>query len=77
MIKKILIHSSDDFKTFFEKLLLGQPIENKIDENFVFADLRKNENSAWSLLLMAGYLKVIASKPTERGWLCQLAIPNR
>lgn len=77
LIKKILIQSSESFKAQFEKLLLGQPVEKMVDENFVFADLQKNENSAWSLLLMAGYLKVTACARTEQGYQCALHIPNR
>ena len=58
LIKDLLTHSSESFRTQFEDLLAGKTIEKLIDENMVFGDLKKNEIAAWSLLLMAGYLKV-------------------
>lgn len=78
LIKQILVNSSESFKAQFEKLLLGQSNERLVDENVVFADLQKNENAIWSLLLMAGYLKVISYQITERGeFHCELRIPNK
>jgi len=78
LIKDLLLASSTDFKSQFELLLSGQPIEKLIDENIVFGDLKKNETAVWSLLLMTGYLKVIAQQRTERGLLlCRLATPNQ
>ena len=61
----------------FEDLLCGKPLEKSIDENVVFGDLKKNESAAWSLLLMAGYLKVTSKRRTEDGSYCTLIIPNR
>ena len=58
-------------------LLQNKPIKCSIDENTVFGDLQKNERAIWSLLLMAGYLKVTSQHRTEQGLQCTLAIPNR
>jgi len=77
LIKELLIKSNENFKEQFEKLLQGRTVEKLIDENFVFGDLNKNENAVWSLLLMAGYLKVTAQQRTNQGLLCELAIPNQ
>ncbi|CAN5289092.1 AAA family ATPase [soil metagenome] len=77
LIREIIIGSREEFKTGFEALLRGETIERLINENMVFGDLRKNEMAAWSLLLMAGYLKVVAQQDTERGLICTLDIPNR
>jgi len=77
LIRNLLIESSTEFKTSFESLFKEEPIERLIDEYMVFADLRTNETAAWSLLFMAGYLKVIAQERTDDGLRCQLAIPNR
>ncbi len=77
LIKTILISSSENFRTQFEDLLQGHTIEKVIDENMVYGDLNNNESAAWSLLLMAGYLKVISSQRIEEQLQCTLAIPNR
>jgi len=77
LIKNLLIRSSEKFKEQFEKLLQERAVEQLIDESFVFGDLNKNENAVWSLLLMAGYLKVITQQRTGDGLLCALAIPNQ
>ncbi len=78
LIKKLLIESNLSFKDHFEVLLRGEKIECVINENFVFSDLDKNqESAAWSLLLTAGYLKVISHKETGQDSLCQVSIPNQ
>ena len=78
MIKNLLLKSSERFKERFELLLEGRSIERLINENFVFPDLEKdNESAVWSLLLMTGYLTISSYQRTDQGPLCQLAIPNR
>lgn len=78
LIKNLLLKSAEGFKERFKLLLEGSSIERLIDENFVFSDLLKNNESAvWNLLLMTGYLKIISYQDTDQGSLCQLAIPNR
>lgn len=78
LIKSLLLKSSADFKHRLEILLEGSPIERLIDENVVFPDLKKNTDSAiWSFLVMTGYLKIGTHEDTNRGSLCQLAIPNQ
>ena len=78
LIKNILLKSNDNFKKRFELLLEGNAIERLIDENFVYSDLVKNNESAvWNLLCMTGYLKIDTFQGTDQGVLCQLRIPNR
>lgn len=76
LIKNLLLQSSDAFKANFELLLQGQTVERRIDENMVFGDLDKSEIAVWSLLLMAGYLKVVAQQRTDLGLTVTLQIPN-
>jgi hypothetical protein len=77
LVKDLLIQSSTQFKHKFELLLEGKVVEQFIDENFVFTELKGNEAAVWSLLLMTGYLKAVFSKETEQGTLCQLQVPNQ
>lgn len=78
LVKQLLLTSGAAFKNRLELLLSGRIVERIIDENFVFPDLKKNNESAvWTLLLMAGYLKVVSYDDTDQGPLCHLAIPNQ
>ncbi|MCE3239398.1 MAG: Protein of unknown function (DUF1703)/Predicted AAA-ATPase [Gammaproteobacteria bacterium] len=77
LIRRILMRSGAAFKEQFELLLQDKPIEQLIDDNTVFGDLAVNELAAWSLLLMAGYLKVISQRRTAQGLWCTLEIPNK
>lgn len=43
----------------FEALLSGGTIRTKINEEMAFNQLSGNEQAVWSLLLSAGYLKII------------------
>jgi hypothetical protein len=77
LIKHLLVKSSTKFKHEFELLLEDKVVEKYIDENFVFPEINSSEAAVWSLLLMTGYLKVVASQETLQGSLCQLKIPNQ
>ena len=76
LIRTLLIKSSEHFKEAFEVLLQGKSVKKIIYEDMVFADLIQNERAAWSLLLAAGYLKVISKTLTLQGLECDLKIPN-
>ncbi len=77
LIKNLLVQSSTKFKHQFELLLEGKNVEQLIDENFVFPELRGNETAVWSLLLLTGYLKTISTEDIYQGSLCKLQIPNQ
>lgn len=53
---------STDIKQSMETLLQGKSITAKIDEQIVFNQLDGSENAVWSLLLAAGYLKVLETR---------------
>ncbi|MBF0298492.1 MAG: AAA family ATPase [Oligoflexia bacterium] len=77
LIRDVVIHSSSEFKTNIEELLLGKTCEQLIDEHVVFGDLKQNKGAAWSLLVSAGYLNVLSFKTVRQGLICQLSIPNQ
>jgi hypothetical protein len=77
LIRNLLTGSNTSFKEQFELLLQNQTVEYLIDENTVFGDLKINTSAAWSLLLMAGYLKVVSQRLTAQGLWCTLKIPNQ
>ena len=58
LVGKLIREGDRRVKTEFEKLLNGECIEARIDEQIIFDQLLKNKNAIWSLLLASGYLKV-------------------
>ena len=58
LVSKLIREGDKGIKTEFEKLLNGDFIEAKIDEQIIFSQLSGNRNAIWSLLLASGYLKV-------------------
>ena len=77
LISKLIRESDKGIKTDFEKLLNGDFIEAKIDEQIVFSQLSGNRNAIWSLLLASGYLKVVNTVFSSSGKTTyQLALTN-
>ena len=59
LVGKLIREGDRRIKLSFEKLLQGESIKSSIDEQIVFDMLDGNEPAIWSLLLAAGYLKVL------------------
>ena len=76
LIKTLLLESNTEFKAKFELLLREETVTAVIDENVVFGDLKQNNRAIWSLLLMSGYLKSLATTNDMGNIICQCAIPN-
>lgn len=51
-------------KSDFERLMNGGVISARINEQISFRDLRGGVTFLWSLLLTAGYLKIVGEEPT-------------
>ena len=60
LTSKLIKTGSAAIKETMEKLIDGKTIEKKIDEQIIYNQLEKNENSVWSLLLASGYLKAVS-----------------
>ncbi len=65
LVGKLIREGSKGIKEKFEVLLQGGCIEVSIDEQIVYEQLSFKESSIWSLLLAAGYLKVVETKFME------------
>ena len=59
LVGTLLRHGSPEIKKQFETLLRDEYIEVSLDEQIVFNQLDRKQNAIWSLLLAAGYLKII------------------
>lgn len=78
LVNKLVQEGSREIKMEFEKLLKGDCIEARIDEQIIFSQLSKQRNAIWSLLLASGYLKVekIIQKTPEDDRIYQLRFTN-
>ncbi|WP_080655359.1 AAA family ATPase [Butyrivibrio fibrisolvens] len=59
LVDKLIKESGVNVKTAVESLLKGEAVEALIDDEIVFNLIDKNESGIFSLLLAAGYLKVV------------------
>ena len=75
---QLIREGSAKTKDDFEILLRGGTIDKKIDEQIVFSQLAGNGNAVWSLLLAAGYLKIvdILGDPSEDEPVYRLSLTN-
>ncbi|MBQ9536363.1 MAG: AAA family ATPase [Desulfovibrionaceae bacterium] len=60
LVGELIAHGNIQIKKDIEILLQGQSIFTKLDEHIVFSQLYKNNQTVWSLLLAAGYVKPIS-----------------
>ena len=67
LVGKLIREGDKGIKTEFEKLLNGECIKAKIDEQIIFSQLTGNRNAIWSLLLASGYLKVVSAVFSSAG----------
>lgn len=81
---KLIREGNTEIKEKFSKLLMGEVLVTPIDEQIVYNQLRGNEKAIWSLLVAAGYLKVLKAEEYEEDEeeLCMepdyhLALTNR
>lgn len=77
LIAELLKEAKPLVKQRFEELLQGKIVEQPISENLIFAEIMTKEDALWSLLLYAGYLKVLSIKLDNYQLKAQLAIPNK
>lgn len=74
---KLVREGDIDLKTDFETLLNGGTVRKSLDEQVVFGELGHRPGAVWSLLLANGYLRAVASEPSDLGTLCELGLTNR
>lgn len=78
IIKKIAVNSSKNIQNKIQDIINGRNVENiKINENIIYNEILKSEESIWSFLLMSGYLKVVKMDIEEDGKYCSMNPPNK
>lgn len=63
LVNSLIQTGSPDLKKIMEELIQGGSFEAKIDEHIVFSQM--DGNAVWSLLLAAGYLRVLGTKGSD------------
>ncbi|KKB96168.1 putative AAA-ATPase [Candidatus Arcanobacter lacustris] len=77
LITKLLSNAKPNVKQQFEELLQGKIIEQALAENLILPEIETNTDSLWSLLLYAGYLKVLSHTLSGNRFVAKIAIPNK
>ena len=77
LIIQLLSKAKPIIKQQFEALLQGEIIEQPLSESLIFQNIETEVESLWSLLLYAGYLKVISSELNDFQLMAKIAIPNK
>lgn len=78
VLEEVLGIATDDITERLYALLQGGYVIAKIDQNVVYRSLSEDPSNIYSLLLVAGYLKIITKELQADGtYLCEISIPNK
>ena len=78
IIKEVLENATPEIIEHLEILMKSGSFITRIDTGVIYPELQNNPSSAYSFLLVAGYLKVISCNSTySEDYLCEVAIPNK
>jgi hypothetical protein len=77
LLYSLISKANIEVKDQLELLLQGQVIQQNLSENLVFKDIEKKPEALWSLLLYAGYLKVLKKEMNGSRIIATMAIPNK
>ena len=77
LLKQLVQKSAETVKVAMEKLVLGESIEVIASETMRFDQVQRSSGMLWNLLILGGYLKVLASRHHALGYACTVAIPNQ
>ena len=78
ILEDVLKIATDDITERLFALLQGEMVVARIDQNVVYRSLAEDPANIYSLLLIAGYLKIPRKELQADGtYLCEVSIPNR
>lgn len=78
ILENVLNAATDDITEGLYALLQGKRVIARIDQNVVYRSLSEDPANIYSLLLVAGYLKVPKKElQIDGSYLCEVSIPNR
>ena len=76
LVNALVQNGDADIKQTMEALLQEKSFVTELDEQVVFNQLGKDNNAVWSLLLAAGYLKVLKKEAAEDTVFYTLTLTN-
>ena len=78
VLEDVLKATTDDITEKLYALFQGERVIARIDQNVVYRSLTGDPANIYSLLVVAGYLKVLEKELQPDGsYLCEVSIPNR
>ena len=78
ILEDVLMTATEDITERLYALLQGERVIARIDQNVVYRSLAEEPANIYSLLLVAGYLKVPRKDLQADGsYLCEVSIPNK
>ena len=78
ILEDVLKTATEDITERLYTLLQGEMVIARIDQNVVYRSLTEDPANIYSLLLVAGYLKVPRKDLQADGsYLCEVSIPNK
>lgn len=78
VLEEVLRAATDDITEKLNVLMQGESVIVRIDQNVVYSSLAEEPANVYSLLLVAGYLKVRNRELLGDGtYICEVSIPNR
>lgn len=78
ILEDVLKTATEDITERLYALLQGERVIARIDQNVVYRSLSEEPANIYSLLLVAGYLKILKKELQADGsYLCEVSIPNR
>ena len=78
VLEDVLKIATNDITQKLYSLLQGESVIARIDQNVVYRSLSEDPANIYSLLLVAGYLKIQKKElQVDGSYLCEVSIPNR
>jgi hypothetical protein len=75
LLERLLFRHGLGLRNELKRLLRGQAISKRVEEDIVLRDLEKTPDAVWSLLLFSGYLRPASGVQHEQ--TMSLTIPNK
>lgn len=76
-VRKLLISNAAVVGGAMERLLHGDTVEQRIDDDVTLQELHTHADHLWGLLLFSGYLTLVDVGPSDGSGMVRFRIPNR
>jgi hypothetical protein len=77
LIRALMVRNTSIIGNAMERLLHGEVLERRIDENVALQELDARTDNLWALLLFSGYLSPVNLEGSDGSGLVRFKIPNQ